>query len=108
MVRPRGSTDEVRRSGPSRPPDAIDFLRTVMNDPDEKTSDRIAAASKLMSMRLIPDSAFDSDGDKVVRGEIHVHIGPEDLETLTKSPVQVDDDEPEAFPDDPDPAGALP
>ena len=74
----------------------------------DTSSDRIAAASKLMSMRLIPDSAFDSDGDKVVGGEIHVHIGAEHLETLTKSPVQVDDDEPEAFPDDPDPAGALP
>src|SRR5437867_8393619 len=86
--RHRREIEELREQ--CGPPDAIDFLRAVMKDPDEKTSDRIAAASKLMSMRLIPDSAFDSDGDKVVGGEIHLHIGAEHLETLTKSPVQVD------------------
>jgi hypothetical protein len=102
----RREIDELREQ--FGPPDAIDFLRAVMNDPNAKTSDRIAAASKLISMRLIPDSAFESDADKVVGGEIHVHFDAEHLETPTKSPTQVHDDQPEAFTEDPDPAGALP
>ncbi len=56
----------------------------------------------------VDDSAFESDADKVVGGEIHVHIDAEHLETQAKSPTQVHDDQPEAFTEDPDPAGALP
>jgi len=54
-------------------PDALDFLRSVMNDPEAKTGDRITAAKALMSMPMIPDHVV-PDGDAVVGGEIHVHF----------------------------------
>ncbi len=51
----------------------MDFLRSLMNDPEAKTGDRITAAKTLMSMPMIPDHVL-PDGDAVVGGEIHVHF----------------------------------
>jgi hypothetical protein len=55
-------------------PDALDVLRTIMNDPEAKNSDRINAAKALLSVPVIPEDVL-PDGDAVVGGEIHVHLG---------------------------------
>jgi hypothetical protein len=54
-------------------PDALDVLRTIMNDPQAKNSDRINAAKAVLSVPVIPEDVV-PDGDAVVGGEIHVHL----------------------------------